>query len=513
MVEYTATFVRALIEEIEPMKVEVPDEEALGAAVETLEEMEGLLTRLPAPERCEALSGVALERDGALWFPTARNCRLSAGVAVEPDGFVSFAVGDEGSSGEVLATHFSARAAAAHALQGAKDRPPETGEEGAPIPDELPAAEREGSLIEALKGSGWAIPVARRADDLAPELLARVARLSEAGIAHLFASEADGGVVLAMTGSTAGDRRRAVETLPRLAGRNRVSRRVFGVLLDAGEPGSHYSEEEGWGLTVKTGKASPGGELEAAAGCFRASRDGGALAVAETKAERRRIEANRERLRAEFVSRRRRGEELVVRSAREIDAARDEVREAHWTEDAELERRTERARKSGRASYDTARAVYLQRLPTLAHRLLHLLRREGGVIREREFVSRHAKLAGAKTAVPEAALLVVLRELADAGKARRLRSRSTGEVFVAATEHLDEASFRRSLNGLVRDPRFGIVSPWAEADGVEPEGEEDEEALLSSDHEDAFPEETGREAFLDNVADEGAQEEIETLTA
>jgi hypothetical protein len=167
--EYTATFVRALIEEIEPTKVEAPDEEALGVAVETLEGMEGLLTRLPAAERREALSGVALERSGALWFPTARNCRLSAGVAVESDGFVSFAVGDESSAGGALAIHFSARAAAAHALRSARDRNPETGAgEDTSVLDELSAVEREGSLIEAIRGSGRAIPVVRRVEDLTP---------------------------------------------------------------------------------------------------------------------------------------------------------------------------------------------------------------------------------------------------------------------------------------------------------------------------------------------------------
>jgi hypothetical protein len=510
--EYTAAFVRALVEEIEPTKVEAPDEEALGSAVETLEGMEGLLTGLSAAERREVLSGVALERSGALWFPTARNCRLSVGVTVEPDGLVSFAVGDESIADGTLVAHFSARTAAAHALRGARARTPETGTDDALVPDGLPAAERDGFLIEALKDSGWAVPVARRADDLAPELLARVARLSEAGVAHLFASEAGGGVVLAMVGSTAGDRRRAVEALPRAAGRPLASRRIFGVLLDIGDTDSHYFEEEGWGLTSKTGKVYPGGECKAASR-FRASRDGGSLSVAETKAERRRIEANRKRLRAGFVARRRRGEELVVRPAREIDAERDEGREAHWTDDAELKCHTERARKSGRASYDTARAVYLQRLPDLARRLLHLLRREGGAIREREFVTRHAKPAGVGSAEPEAILVKALRELADAGKVRRLRSRKSGEVFLAATEPLDERGFRRNLNGLIRDERFGIVSPWAEADGVEPEGEEGEEALLSSDHEDVFPEETGRQAFLDNVADESAREEIEALTA
>jgi hypothetical protein len=513
MTEYTATAVRALIERIEPTKIEAPSEEDLANAVETLEGLEGLLTRLPVPERLDALSGVALDSGDALWVPAVRNCRLSAGVAVDGEGLVCFAVGSEDSSDGTFDAHFSPRTAAAHALCGAKTRTPVAGpDENPPVSDDPSYDERDSFVAEAVKSSGWAVPAARRVGDLAPELLARVERLSEAGVAHLFADEA-GGVVLAMAGSTVSDRRRAAETLPLSAERPLASRRVFGVLLDSGDAGSHYSEEEGWGLTVKTGKVSPERELEAAAGSFRAARDGGSLAVADTKAERRRIVANRRRLRAGFVSRRRRGEDLVVRPAREIDAAREEERETHWTEDVELGRRTERARKSGRSSYDTARAVYLQQLPTLTHRLLHLLRREGGAIRELEFVARHAKLAGERAAEPEAALLAALHKLADAGKARRLRSRKTGEVFVAATEPLDERGFRRSLNGLIRDPGFGIVSPWTDTDGVEPEDEKDEEALLSSDREDVFPEETGREAFLDYVADEGAQEEIETLTA
>lgn len=370
---------------------------------------------------------------------------------------------------------------------------------------------QEDALVREVEQRGHAVPVGRTLDDLDADLLARVHALSESGVAHLFAE--GGGIVLATAGSTAGDRRRAARGVPKAPDRRLPSRRVFGVLFDAGEPGSHYSEEEGWGLTAKTEKGSPGGKVEAAAGRFRAARAGGSLAVAGTEAERRRIEANRRRLRAEFVARRRRGEALVVRPACEIDAERREPRQALWTEDERLERRTERARKSGRAAYDTARAVYLQRLPSLTHRLLHLLRREGATIREREFVSRHARLAGARAVEPEAVLRVALRELAEAGKVRRLRSRGTGEVFLATTEPLDEVRFRRGLNGLIRDPRFGIVSPWAEADAVEPEGEEHEEALLSSDHEDVFPEETGRQAFLDNVADEGAREEIETLIA
>ncbi len=139
-----------------------------------------------------------------------------------------------------------------------------------------------------------------------------MAELSERGVAQLFA-EGDG-VVLAMAGSTASDRREAAERLPSSFGRPTVSERIFGVLLDAGEAGSHYSEEEGWGLTVKTGQGFPNRELEVAAEVFRASRDRGSLAVAGTKAKRRRIEANRKRLRAGCVARRRR--DLVPCSAR-----------------------------------------------------------------------------------------------------------------------------------------------------------------------------------------------------
>jgi hypothetical protein len=158
-----------------------------------------------------------------------------------------------------------------------------------------------------------------------------------------------------------------------------------------------------------------------------------------------------------------------------------------------------RARSSGRAAYDTARAVYLQGLPTLAHGLLHLLRREVGAVREEEFVRRHAKLAGARAPEPEATVRSALRELADAGKVRRLRNRATGEVFLAATEPLEEETFRRDLNRLIRQASRGIANPWAEARGVEPEGEEGEEACAAG--------------LLENVADRSAQEELEAITA
>lgn len=514
MIEYTATFVRGVVENLEPVQIEAPNEEALWSAVETLEGLERIIIRLPVAERRKALSDAAIERDGSLWLPTARNCQLTVGVAVEREGFVSFAVGDESSADGALTNYFSARTAVAHALRSPKGRNPKT--EPVNTDESLsfsvdPSTDGHGpSLVEAIKESGWAMPVARRADDLDPEFLVRITRLSEEGIVHLFAE--GGGVVLAMAGSTVGDRKRAVERLPTLPARPLASRRVFGVLLEAGEAGTHYSEEEGWGLTGKAEKAAPGAELEAAAACFRKSR-GGSLAVAGTKAERRRIEANRRRLRSEFVARRRRGEELIVRLARDIDTSREESREIGWMEVPVLRRRIKSRRNSGRTAYDTASAIYLRRLPTLAHRLLYLLRREGCAVRERDFVFRHAKLVGARVLDPEVALKSVLRELAEAGKIRRLKSRRTGEVFLAATESLDKEAFRRSLNGLIRDARFGILNPWAETDAVEPDEGEDEEALLERDVECVSCEETGHEVLIDRVADESALEEIENLTA
>lgn len=510
MTEYAAASARALIEGLEPLEIDAPTAENLGAATAFLEGLEETLTRLPAAERRAAVSGVALESGGTLWVPVARNCRRSAGVAVEGDGLLSFAVGDEGDARVPLATHFSARTAAAHALRGEVRKSRRVEANGEPsVPDETPWADYR-ALAGSVKASGWALPVARRVEDLDPDVLAGVARLSDDGIAHLFAE--GGGLVLAMAGSTASDRRRAVEHLPVPPTRPTAARRIFGVLVDAGEASSHYSEREGWGLTGNADKWSPDREAEAAAELFRASRQG-SLAVTDTKAERRRIAANRRRLRAEFVSRRRRGEDLAVRPAREIGATLEETREAHWTKEEGLRRSMEQACRSGRTAYDTARAVYLDRLPTLSHRLLHLLRREGGAVREREFVCRRAKLAGAGEAAPEAALRTALRELADAEKVMRLRSRATGEVFLAATEPLDGRRFRRSLNSLIRDPRFGITNPWADVDGAEPEGGEDEEVLLGRDSEDVFPEETGHEALFERVADDGAQEEIEAITA
>jgi hypothetical protein len=105
-----------------------------------------------------------------------------------------------------------------------------------------------------------------------------------------------------------------------------------------------------------------------------------------------------------------------------------------------------------------------------------------------------------------------------------VRSARTGEVFLAATEPLDERGFRRSLNALIRDERFGIVNPWAytpgavRADGEAGEWEEGLEDLEASELERLAPTRL-RDTELyeralpaaDLVAEPSAQEELEAI--
>ena len=259
----------------------------------------------------------------------------------------------------------------------------------------------EDALVHEIRAWGHAVPVGRTLDGLDAGLLARVHALSERGVAHLYAE--GGGIVLAMSGSTADDRRRAVERLPRVPNRPLATRRSFGVLLDAGSDG-HYSEEDGWGLsrhdrptteamldaTAERFKAAryyrpalPGLGLDAEAVRRRANPAPRALLAAvlraepgeavallalarlavallrqrmiragapwDSEAERRRMAANGERVRREILARRKSGRVLVMKPARELDAEREAARETHWTEDERLGRRVERRRPSGRA--------------------------------------------------------------------------------------------------------------------------------------------------------------------
>ena len=540
-IEYTPEEVRALIEEHEALEYPAATAADVADATDVLEGIEELVARLAPAVRREALESVSLSVEDQLWIPVADTCSRGAGVAIAPDGSLSFTVWGRG---EGLSSYFSARQAVAHALLGQADananakadvKVGAAGDAQA-VPELAPETTDANPMVSALKASGWAVAAGRTIADVDAGVLASVYPLSEAGVAHLF-SEA-GGIVLAMAGSTAGDRRRAVEALPALPQRG-YSSRDFSVLFESGEAGTHYSEEPGFGHVLKEAPHSREIELAAAAERFRAARflrpsqdrpldvhgvrrrvrhqplvraavraavradtqDAEAtyrlVAVAaafarlfargmvdralaaerpwDTGAERDRMEEAGRRLRREMLAGReaRGGRPPAVVPATALDAERRERLAA--CDDPKLRRNVARRLKSGRAAYDTARAVYLQRCPELEHKLLHLLRRDGdgGGVPEREFVSRRRNLALAAED-PAAAVRGALRSLAEAGKVRRVRSSRTGEVFLAATEPLDETGYRRSLNGLIRDERFGIVNPWAQAGAVATEGEDAE---------------------------------------
>lgn len=382
----------------------------------------------------------------------------------------------------------------------------------------------EDALVRQIKTRGWAVPVGRTLEKLDAGLLARVHALSERGVAHLYAEE--GGIVLAMAGSTAGDRRRAIESLPKPPNRPLATRRSFGVLLDT-HAGEHYSEEHGRGLS-RHDRTTPEGLLDAAAERFKAARyyrptlpgvgldakavrrranpapralltavlgtdSGRALALLvlarlsvvvlrerllragppwDSEAERRRMTVAGKRMRREMIARRESGEDLVVKPAWGLDAEREASRESHWTQDERLKCRLENRCESGRAAYDTARALYLHLCPGFERKLLHLLRRDGPKP-EAEFLSHHRALVeGSPCGPPEDALRAALRTLAGAGEVKRVRNRKTSEAFLTATEPLDEPRYRRTLNRLIRDERFGIANPWVASGAVATEGDE-----------------------------------------
>ena len=551
-IEYTSEEVRTLIEEHEALDFTTLGGATAGdlaEATDVLEGVEELIAKLDTAIRYETVNpySIPVGAEGNLaWIPVANNCTRSAGVAVATDGTLSFTVRSE--AGEPT-SYFAARQAVAHALAGAQAENDCSIIEQSPRTENVDTTKQEDPLVTLLKENGWAVAAGRTLADVDREVLARAYRLSEDGIAHLFATEAGDGIVLAMAGSTQGDRRQAVEALPTLPAKS-YSTRSYSVLLDYVAPGDHYSEQEGFGQTVKEAPKPKEHLLVAAAERFKASRflrpsadnlldtrairqrvrknalvraairdalavdaaDAGevvrrvavlyltaryfftkiarrALATElpwDSKAERRRSANTSRRIRSEIVAARKaRAEEpLVVKAAGELDAERHE-RLASPAEHSKLRSSIEGRRKSGRASYDTARAVYLQRCPELEHKLLHLLRRDG-VTAETKFLARHSNLA-AEATNPEGALRTALRTLGESGKVRRVRSHKTGEVFLTATEPLDETGYRRSLNGLIRDERYGIVNPWSETSPVKAEGEtgEWERGLEDLDHHEA----------------------------
>jgi hypothetical protein len=590
--EYTPEEVRTLLTEHETLEYGSATDADIAEAADVLEGIEELVCKLDPASRCDELLKASIPVADHLYVEVIRNCSRAAGVAIDPEGATSFMVtGKEGLAGDDFPTYFSARQAAAEALLGAGMVSPEAGaqsvEIGPAIASQISRVADENGLVSLLKESGWAIPVGRTVADVDASVLAAVYRLSEEGVAHLFATEAQGGIVLAMAGSTEGDRKRAVERLGRLAGRV-YSSRPFSVLFECGEAGSHYSEESWFGHTLKEAPRPREVELDDAAERFRASRflrpskerpleveamrrrtreqpfmraavraafgvdteDAEAtyravvVAVAiarifsrvtlwralaaekpwDSKAERGRMQATGRRLRYEIVAGRkaRGGEPAPVIPASVLDTERRE-RLAAPAEDPRLRREVERRRKSGRAAYDTARAIYLQCCPDLAHKLLHLLRRDGasGAF-EHEFVSRHLMLAEG-AASPEGAVRAALRSLAEAGKLRRVRSAKTRQIFLVPADPLDETGYRRTLNGLIRDERCGVVNPWAETGAAEvddeaEEWEQDTQDLEAGDHGRLTPrtlrDTTSYEQPLpvaDLVAELAAQEEIDSV--
>lgn len=585
--EYTPEEVRTLLTEHETLEYGAATDADVAEATDVLEGIEELVRKLEPSARREELLTASLPVADHFYVEVVRNCSRAAGVAIDPEGATSFMVtGQE--FGEDFPTYFSARQAVAAALLAGSVFEADA-EGGTPEPQEPPqeiSLAHKDAIVAALKASGWAMAVGRTVADVDPEVLAALYPLSDAGEAHLFATEAGDGVVLALAGSTAGDRRRAVERLATHPGRA-YSSRPTSVLFECGEAGSHYSEEPWFGHSLKEAPRPKEAALDDAAERFRAARfvrpsqdrpvdvaairrrvreqvlvraavraafevdpdDGAAtyravvvaLAVARifsrvmvwralaaerpwgSKAERGRMEKAGARLRREIVAGRkaRGGGPAEATPAAELDAELLADEAASFTSDPELRRSVDRRRRSGQAAYDTARAVYLQRCPELAHKLLHLLRRDGAQP-AREFVSHRRDLA-AHADSPEVAVRAALRTLAQAGKVRRIRSQKTGEVFLAATEPFDETGYRRSLNGLIRDRSYGIVNPWAESGVAEADGEPDEwqrdsEDLEAGELDRLVPrrlrDTTSYEQPLpaaDLVAEPSAQEEIEAV--
>jgi len=128
--------------------------------------------------------------------------------------------------------------------------------------------------------------------------------------------------------------------------------------------------------------------------------------------------------------------------------------EPHWTEDPGLRRRMEAQLRTGRAARNTARAIYVSSLPTLAHKVLHLLRRDGRRLQER-FVTL-VRAQHPANGRPEELLEEAVRELGEAGKVRRLKHRETGRIYLEATEGLDVPLYERDLGRIVRSEEHRI---------------------------------------------------------
>jgi hypothetical protein len=145
-------------------------------------------------------------------------------------------------------------------------------------------------------------------------------------------------------------------------------------------------------------------------------------------------------------------------SEKRYTAAAQTARRERETRDAlspEIRRRIERQVGTGEAAWRTAKAHYVASLPTLSHKILHLLKRDGART-EASFVA----LAEAEEyPLPEKAVREALTELAEAGKIRRVRSRKTGRQFLVPLERMGERELETLLIGVLADEKSGIPVP------------------------------------------------------
>ena len=93
-------------------------------------------------------------------------------------------------------------------------------------------------------------------------------------------------------------------------------------------------------------------------------------------------------------------------------------------------------------------------LPSLAHKLLHLRRRDGAALEE-AFVDL-ARGEQPEHPMPLLILNAAAGELAEAGKVKKARNRRSGKVYLRATAPLDEKAHRRDLSRIVNSAEAGI---------------------------------------------------------
>jgi hypothetical protein len=120
-----------------------------------------------------------------------------------------------------------------------------------------------------------------------------------------------------------------------------------------------------------------------------------------------------------------------------------------------MRRDIEERRTNGDAAWNTAKAHYVANLPTLAHKILHLLRRDG----DRTEASLLPLAKAEEQPVPEAMLKRTLQELGEAGKIRKRRERSTGRIVFDAFGKMPERELETLLIGVMAESKNGIPVP------------------------------------------------------